>query len=89
MDNWVDVEHRLPLPEESGAFGVVQVMRQCAGRTDKWQGIAYGLPIFLGGDMRRVLWVDPETRNPIENASWFVTHWRSLPKFPEPKADPA
>lgn len=80
--DWVLANDRLPLPDQAGAFGVVEVIKQCAGKD--WQSVAYARPIAIGGNRDRIIWVDPDTNNPVENSSWFVTHWRPFPVFPKP-----
>jgi len=78
----------LPTKEESGGFGVVEVIMQCnpASGSGPWQVMRLARPVFIGGDANRVLWLNAENKSgePIENASWWVTHWRPFPAFPKP-----
>ena len=88
MDNgWFVASKRLPTQEESAAFGTVEVITQCNPSTGggPWQSMRLARVVFIGGNETRPLWISAEnkTGEPIENAAWFVTHWRPFPKFPK------
>ena len=82
---WVLASERLPNPEESAAFGGVEVIMQCRGSHDM-QVLKFARPVFIGGNPNKVLWVDAYDKSgpALENSAWEVTHWRPFPKFPKP-----
>jgi hypothetical protein len=66
----------------------MQVVIQCLGGLNgkPWQKLGGGELRFIGGDTGRPFWVDPDKPgHPIENSSWFVSHWRPFPAFPDPR----
>lgn len=87
---WVRADERLPTAADFGAFNRCEVILQCnpsgRGRTESWQVMRMGWLTFIGGNPKRPLWLQGEDKSgtPIENGSWFVTHWRPFPKFPAP-----
>jgi hypothetical protein len=84
---WIAVTDRLPTDKEAGGFGAVEVIVQCnpTSGDGPWQVMKMGICWKLGGDPNRPFWVSSDKpHEPIENASWWVTHWRPFPKFPEP-----
>jgi hypothetical protein len=84
---WIEVTDRLPTDKEAGGFGAVEVIVQCnpASGDGPWQVMKMGICWKLGGDPDRPFWVSSDKpHEPIENAAWWVTHWRPFPKFPEP-----
>lgn len=90
---WVLASKRLPDDKEMGAFSRCEVIVQCnraagPGASEPWQIMKMGWLTFIGGDRSRPLWLEGEDKKgtPIENSSWFVTHWRPFPKFPSPVA---
>lgn len=83
---WIATTDRLPTEKETGGFGAVEVIVQCNPQSggEPWQVMKIGMCWFLGGDKNRPLWVEAAKPNdPIENSSWWVTHWRPFPKFPD------
>jgi hypothetical protein len=86
-DGWVLASERLPTDKEAGGFGTVEVIVQCNPQSggEPWQVMKFAKCVFIGGNKDRPLWIASDKPNdPIENQSWFVTHWRPFPKFPEP-----
>lgn len=85
---WVLASERLPNQDEMGAFNRCEVIVQCdrGPGEEPWQVMKMGWLTFLGGDVNRPLWLqgDDKTGTPIENGSWYVTHWRPFPRFPVP-----
>jgi hypothetical protein len=84
--DWVLAEVRLPTEQEAGGFGAVEVIVQCNPShkpEEPWQGLRIAKPVFIGRNRERILWVDVKSSEPIENAAWFVSHWRPFPKFPK------
>lgn len=87
MAGWTLVTDRLPSKEEFGPYPTVEVVTQCNHEpsSEPWQGQQFAELRFLGGDPTRPIWCSVEKLHlPIENSSWFVTHWRPRQTLPPP-----
>jgi hypothetical protein len=80
-NDWIKVSDRLPELVDQGMSSVVEVIRQGADCDEEGKA----LQVRLFGRLFGKKWLYSENLSvPLDTAFWYTTHWRPLPKFPEP-----
>src|SRR5690606_1495398 len=74
-NGWVLASDRLPVASKENPYPQVEVIMQCRGQG--WQRRNNAHLRYFGGDANRPYWAnsDDSSSRPIENETWFVTHW--------------
>lgn len=84
---WILASSRLPSTEVYGPYPTVDVIMQCNsarypdGTVPFQRRVVDAELRFIGGNKSRPYWVDSK-QVPLENDSWFVTHWAPRPDCP-------
>lgn len=92
VNPWVLASDRLPVASKENPHPHVEVIMQCRGAAGQgWQRRNNAHIRYFGGDASRPYWAnsDDSSSQPIENDTWFVTHWRDYTPLPDPVTDPA
>lgn len=89
VNSWVLASDRLPVASKENPHPHVEVVMQSRVLGLRRRNNAHLR--YFGGDANRPYWAnsDDSSSQPIENDTWFVTHWRDYTPFPDPVTDPA
>lgn len=91
VNPWVLASDRLPAASKENPHPHVEVIMQYRGGGRGLQRRNNAHIRYFGGDANRPYWAnsDDSSSQPIENDTWFVTHWRDYTPLPDPVTDPA
>jgi len=78
-----------PSTDDFGPYPKVFVSMVCRGHEDWNPTVRVAELRFFGGDKNRPFWAGLKNENcaPIENDSWYVTHWAPCLRAPDPDVE--
>lgn len=80
---WKAIVDGYPSTEDFGPYPTVLVALECKDQKQWGHRIQFAELRFFGGDKARPYWAGiSKSDGPIENSSWYVTHWAPFPAGP-------